>query len=215
MRRTSTKHLIGTITKASRAVAEPEITISTPAVDRDGDTINPLGVDFANYMRTGGPVLFGHQWSSIPVGRTTSLRATPQGLHARFRWLEGDPDADRVRNAWQQDVLKSASIGFVPLEPGRPNTSGGFNFERVELVEWSIVGVPSNPTATRLLKQLGLDVTARALAHVRGDEVVLHLEDDPVTFEVLDLRDALQAEVRRALVPAMRSAITQLTGRVD
>jgi HK97 family phage prohead protease len=92
----------------------------------------------------------------LPIGTVTQLTVEPsRGLRARWRWLAGDEFADRVKNAWDQGIIRAASIGFMPLE-STPNTSHGRDHRRWELMEISLVAIPANAEATRQLKALGL-----------------------------------------------------------
>ena len=148
------------------AGAAPEITISSSAVDRDGDIIEPSGLDATHYLKN-PVVLFGHDHYALPIARTQSLTADGHGIRAKFSWLENDPDAARVRNAFDQGVLNAASIGFLPVEWEDLKGSYGRRYTKWQLLEWSIVPVPSNPEAIRTLKSLGLTSLSEADRQLR------------------------------------------------
>jgi hypothetical protein len=134
---------------------EPEITISTGALDREGDVLVPEGAVFDAYRRN-PVVLFGHNHSELPVGSTTSIAIEPGiGIRAAWRWLEGDDRAARVRNAFDQGVLRAASVGFIPLEDESLGRRG-LRYTKWEVIEWSLVPVGANAEAVRTLKALGL-----------------------------------------------------------
>lgn len=155
MTTTTRKETFSTVVEATGD--NPSIMISTIAEDRDGDVIIPEGVELANYQKNPA-VLYGHDSRDLPVGATTSLDVQPgRGLRARWRWLEGDARAARVRNAFDQGVLRAASVGFRALEAEPRGDGRGFIFRRWELLEWSLVPIPANPQALRQLKCLGLD----------------------------------------------------------
>src|SRR5689334_20360664 len=89
----------------SKTGTEPEMWISTPTIDRDGDEVVVEGADLTAYRRNPA-VLFGHDYSSLPVGGTTAIDVIPgKGLRARWRWLEDDPFAARCKNAFDQGLL--------------------------------------------------------------------------------------------------------------
>ena len=138
----------------------PEITISTRALDRDGDILEPSGADFSHYLKN-PVVLFGHDHYALPIGRTTSLKIEGDSIQASFAWLENDPDAARVRNAFDQRVLNAASVGFLPMDYEPMKDSYGRRYTKWQLLEWSLVPVPSNPEAVRTLKSLGLAMPSR------------------------------------------------------
>ena len=200
-----------TFTTATTALAtgnEPEMLISTNALDRDHDEVVPEGVDLTAYRRN-PVVLFGHDMRSLPVGSTTSIEVLPgRGLKAKWRWLDIDDFAVRVRRAFEQGVLRAASIGFLPTA-SEPNGQGGRRFTAWELTEWSLVPVPSNREAVRALKSLGLvdrdddDVVMRFGDHDYDEG------DDEATVNVRDVMDVLP----RVLGESLRDAIKREAGR--
>lgn len=135
------------------------ITISTTKADREGDSVIPEGGDFSNFMKA--PVLMwahgGHDgYSSVPIGSVASLDVIPgQGIKAEFSFLKGDPFADRIKNAWEQGVVRASSIGFAPREVEYNGV--GHDIMKWELLELSLCAIPMNPEAVRSLKALGLD----------------------------------------------------------
>ena len=148
------KQTFATVMTATATGDEPAITISTGALDRQLDEIDPDGGDFTAYLKN-PVVLFGHDHHSLPVGMTTSLRLTYDGVQAKWRWLENDARAAAVRNAFDQGALRAASVGFIPRESVR-NGHGGQKFTKWELIEWSLCAVPANGEAVRVLRSLGL-----------------------------------------------------------
>jgi HK97 family phage prohead protease len=155
----TTKQWFGTVTAGTRSPAgEPEMTISTADRDRQGTHVHPEGARVDHFLRN--PVLmYGHDYTSIPIGTVTELEVVPgAGMRMRWRWLEGDEFADRVRNAWDQGIVRAASIGFQPLV-AKPNRTGELDYLEWELLEVSLVPVPANPYAVRQLQALGLPVT--------------------------------------------------------
>lgn len=129
-------------------------TISTKAVDRDGDTIDPKGWDLSNFKR-GGSVLWAHDNSQLPVARPTRTWVDGGKLksHARFPTEDVYPFGDLVYRMIQDGMLRATSVGFLPkewtLNEERKNAVGmpGVDFTKQELLEYSVVPVPSNPEA--------------------------------------------------------------------
>jgi HK97 family phage prohead protease len=162
---------------------EPSITVSTNDEDRDGDVCVPSGAVLTNYQKN-PVVLFGHDYSALPVGSSTSVSVGTNGIVASWRWLENDTFADRVRNAFEQGVLRAASIGFRPLESAARGDGSGRVYTKWELLEWSLVPVPANASAVRTLKRLNLwhdddgDDIALRLVESDNDRIVLRLKDD-------------------------------------
>jgi HK97 family phage prohead protease len=128
--------------------------ISTDDVDRDGDTIAVAGWQLQNYRRN-PVVLWAHDPRQLPIGKATRIEAQRgRGLIAEWQWAP-HPFAAQVREAWNSGYLNATSVGFKPLKY-EPNAHGGINFREQELLEFSIVAIPSNSSATRGLKALGL-----------------------------------------------------------
>ena len=155
----ATKYLINTVTASPSDEGLPSCVISTINADRDKDHVIPEGMDASNFMKA--PVLM---WShgaadgyrALPIGTVTSLNVTPgQSITAEWKWLDGDPWAERVKNAWEQGVVRGTSIGFRPIKM-EPNVQGGMDHLAWELLELSVCPIPANPEAVRMLKTLGL-----------------------------------------------------------
>jgi phage head maturation protease len=146
--------------------------ITTNAVDRQGEIVEPDGIDLANYLAN-PIVLYGHCYSgleSIPVGRATSLEIVHEGdkksLKAQWQWQADDvtPLISAVRKSWERGFLNTVSIGFMPGE------YDGNTIKTSQLLEFSVVPVPANPQALRLngftddeVKALTPEVTAETL----------------------------------------------------
>lgn len=142
------------LSPASVGSDAPRMTITTPAVDREGDRVVPEGGDFKNFLKN--PVLcYVHDYKQIPIGRVTSLEVQPgKGIDATWDWLKNDELADRVKNAWEQGCINASSIGFIPNE-STPNGTGGNDITGWEMLELTLCPIPMNPTAVRAMKSLG------------------------------------------------------------
>ena len=94
--------------------------------------------------------LVGHSPSAgLPIGRTLKVTKAANGrVIADFEFLNEDPFAQRVKNAWDKGFLRAASISWLPLE-GKPSKGGQWRDTRSDLLEWSIVAVPADPDALK------------------------------------------------------------------
>lgn len=129
------------------------IIINTASVDRDRDRVLPSGAAVEDYLRN--PIVqWGHNYRDpwATVGKTTSLDKDVSGLIADFELRpaanEQDPQ-NIIRLLWEGEWIRTASIGFIPRE-GKPNELGGTDFGAWDLLEWSLVPIPSNQDALRL-----------------------------------------------------------------
>ena len=150
------------VTIAANEVARTQPDLDLGGLSTEGYARNPVVMwahDAVGRSPSGG----------LPIGRTLELDRGPGGrIVAEFEFLEGDPFAQRVRNAWDQGFLRAASISWLPLE-SRPVEGGRLRDTRSELLEWSIVAVPADPDALRESQRLLI------AAYVEEEEPV---EDD-------------------------------------
>lgn len=119
---------------------------TTPAMDRVGDRINPLGATFKN------PLVLLHQHNhDEPIGTVTFKKPTAKGIEFTAEIPNVDrPGAfkDRVDMAWDEisyGVVRAVSIGFRPVKYAF--TDDGIDFEEVDIYELSTVSVPALPEA--------------------------------------------------------------------
>ena len=138
------------------------VTIAANDKARRPPELDLSGISTENYFKN-PVVMWAHDLTGsspsggLPIGRTLALDwVRGRGLVARFEFLDDDPFAQRVRNAWDKGFLRAASISWVPLESGRAD-DGGRRDTRADLLEWSIVPVPADPEALRDSHRLMLD----------------------------------------------------------
>ena len=126
-------------------------TISTSTPDRDEDILEPKGCQLKNYKKN-SVVLFAHDYHSLPIGKSVNIRKLDEHIEAEVEFAPTQ-FAQEVRVLCEQGFLNAASVGFIPLESepieqkdddGDMLASRGFRFKRWDLLEWSIVPVPSN-----------------------------------------------------------------------
>lgn len=123
---------------------EFEVVASTEGVDRDGETIMVSGWDFKNFEKN--PVLlWGHDYSSLPIGAVTEIRTEGKSVIARGVFAKSER-AQEVRALYDDGFIKTVSVGFIPHE------RNGNSITKAELLELSFVSVPANPDALDRLK---------------------------------------------------------------
>jgi HK97 family phage prohead protease len=157
-------------------VRKVTFTVSTGSLDRDGDTINPEGWDLTHYRKN--PVVLWHHDPTIPpVAKSESIDVVDGRLKAVTVFpKKGDyPFADTIYNLVSGGFVNMASVGFHPLE--KEPTEKGFNYQKQELYEWSILPVGSNRDALAEAKAAGIDIApvvkwATDFLKTHGDDVV-------------------------------------------
>ncbi len=120
-------------------------TATSPAVDRVGDVIEPLGVKFQNPL-----VLLWQHDHDKPIGTVIFDKPTAKGVTftATIAKIE-EPGTlkDRVDEAWQSvkaQIVRAVSIGFRSLESEQITGTWGVRYIQTEVFELSLVSVPAN-----------------------------------------------------------------------
>lgn len=127
---------------------------STADVDRQGESIDQSGWDLTNY-KNNPIILWAHDYSALPIGIAEEIDVTENGLvisKGRFASAEANPQAENVRLLYEEGILRTMSVGFIPLE------RNGNIITKAELLEVSFVPVPANPNALSLAMTKGLKV---------------------------------------------------------
>lgn len=129
---------------------EIEMIGSTNAVDRDGDIIDQDGWDLKNYKKN-PVVLPAHNYRDPAIA--SSLVSKKDGnLVFKITFPEEgvNPMSDIYRKLYKGGFMRASSVGFIPREwSDSKDKSGTFvrTFTKAELLELSLVTVPSNPEA--------------------------------------------------------------------
>lgn len=181
---------------------------STPDLDRHQTRILPEGIGTDNYDRNPvflwghdgyGGLLGGPDIESI-IGRTISHSKSREGFDhdVEFAPASVNPKADMAFKMVRAGFLNSTSIGFEPKSFVEEKRAAGETgppiivFDSVDLLEVSLVPIPSNPNAQAL---------ARALATGNLDPFLHGLQDD-------DLAGRVEAWVRSAVDGTQRDQST-------
>lgn len=122
--------------------------LSTPAVDRYGDTIDQTGWKLDNYNKN-SVVLINHNSWALGVGPGKAW--VEDGLLKGRVTFATTADAEDAWTLVQCGGLRATSVGFKPLtyvenaERKGPWGYPGIDFKSQELLEWSLVSIPANP----------------------------------------------------------------------
>jgi HK97 family phage prohead protease len=140
--------------------------INTDRVDRDNEVVLPSGLVRMNYA--GNPVvMWGHDYSSLPIGTTQWVKQDGKSLLAKYRVSDKTQFARDVWGLLQDGVLRAHSIGFIPIDQSpptqqemidRPELKDCRNIVRKwELLEFSLVAIPCNADALAVAVSKGYD----------------------------------------------------------
>lgn len=147
---------------------------TTEIPDRDGEVIKAEAWQVDRYTKN--PVVqWAHQYSQPPIGKTLSIRQNKKKetiFEIEFASSETYEFADTIYKLCKEGYLNATSVGFIPIESEKGKGEVNKIFTKVELLEISIVPVPSNPEAL---------VTARnaGVITVKEFEAITKTEDKP------------------------------------
>lgn len=136
---------------------------STESEDRDGDIIEVNGWKLDNYMKN-PVILYGHNYEGLPIGKSINIQKDVVNKKliqdVKFPTKNEYEFADTVYRLAKSGYLNATSVGFMGLqsEP-RIDEKGeylGKRYKEQELLETSIVPVPSNPTALMEARSKGI-----------------------------------------------------------
>jgi HK97 family phage prohead protease len=186
------------ISKESRTI---DFVISTSAMDRDTDTIDPKGWALDNYLKN-PVVLWAHDSSCPPIGKSirTAVEKGKLVSTCKFAPREISEFADMIFQMYLEGYLNAVSVGFRALEydySEEDSRPWGVDFKRQELMEYSCVPVPSNPEALVDAKNAGIDTSLLKTwaKHIFEDSDLL------IPRNVIDeLKEQLMPKIKQPLV---------------
>lgn len=147
-----------------------EFIISDESVDRMSDVIHVEGWETDDYEKN-PVVLWAHSHFDPPVGKAITLDVLKQQKQVRsiteFTPKELNPLGYMVYQMYVQRFMHAVSVGFQPKEYAWVSSesdaerarSGGIDFLRQALLEYSAVPVPANPNALAVARSAGIDTT--------------------------------------------------------
>src|SRR5947207_4765336 len=135
--------------------------ITTAEPDRVGDVVVPLGLKNAEDYLLNPVVLWAHDRARVPpIGACEWLDVQPRRVVAETRFAQDVRFAEDLFRLYEQGVLRGWSIGFVPRRAAviapAPGRKRGLRVEEWDLLEYSAVPVPENPSALTLAIQKGV-----------------------------------------------------------
>jgi len=151
-----------------------EFTASTSIQDRDGEVIDVKGWDLKNFKKN-PVIMYAHDYRTLPVGRASRVWLSNNEKLKNI--VEFPPEgtyefADIVERLVNTGYLKTESVGFIPKEwnDGDGEKSPKRTYTEQELLEISIVPVPSNPDALREAVDGGVITTKELEIITRPEE---------------------------------------------
>lgn len=196
----------------SKKLAEGEIEgiIATEDIDRYNEKMDIKGLDIKKFMASGGPVLYGHDYQALPIGKTESIRKSGGKLIARFKLaIDVSHLAFQVYNLILGNFLTGLSIGFIGKEFDEETNT----WVEAEMLEFSVVPVPANSAAIITAKSKGLKTNE--IEEFEGTESIKEIEDklniETLLSQVSGLTDQVSA-LASVLKPAVVTDKTENKG---
>lgn len=124
-----------------------KVIISTEDVDRHGEIVDQDGLSLDRYI-TNPVVLWAHNHDHLPIATATKVyKSIENGKKCTIAegYFAGHEVAQEIRALYDQKILRTTSIGFIPKR------WEGNKIVESELIEFSFVSVPANPFAISLL----------------------------------------------------------------
>ena len=182
------KYFTGPITKADGGGLEA--IISTPRVDHDGESVDPMGLRNRDEWLTNPLIYWAHEWArnpmAEPIGKGTRLDVHGDRIESAAVYAP-TPKAQNIRALVAGGFVRKTSIGFDPLEMAE--VKGIPTHTAWNLLEWSVVPMPANTEASIT----GVKSALRWLA----DEVVEPIDSGPnvliVKLDATELLDAIDS----------------------
>lgn len=181
-----------------------EAIITTSIVDRHGEVIETEGIDTDSYMNN-PVVLYGHNYSALPIGRTLKLTKTKNKIKAKFELAINEyPFAMDVYKMVKGGFLNAVSIGGVVREWSEDWT----RILKMDMVEFSIVPVPANEEAI---------ITGRSLEAVTGktQEQVAKEFKDFVRQSIFDKADSMGDDDLDKTIKTLDNLLVTLKSAAD
>ncbi len=133
---------------------------TTELPDRDGEVIKADAWQVERYIKN--PVVqWAHRYDEPPIGKTLSITQNAKHetiFEVEFATKDTYEFADTIFKLCKGGFLSATSVGFIPIEsqPGKKEGDPKRTFLKVELLEISIVPVPTNPDALVTARKAGL-----------------------------------------------------------
>lgn len=158
-----------------------DVIATTEDTDRDNEVIKVNWWDTKNWEKN--PVILANHHYTIEniIGKGIKFYTSNGQKRLKGTFSKTNPLWVLAKNLYQEGMLKSVSVGFIPLQR---NQSDYKIIEKAELLEVSFVAVPCNPNAISLDWKLFDEAVIKWLIIKQEDEVV------PVTLE--EVKEELQ-----------------------
>lgn len=169
--------------------------VSTGAIDRQRESLDPEGVDVGHY-RKNPVVLWAHDYSMPPIGKAIWVKKTDGGIVSKVQFYNSDKAlgefAQEIYQMYKQGFLNAFSVGFIPKETEYAKEEDRNNakkprltYKKWEMLEYSAVPVPANPEALQMALQKGIVKSPiwKTLLEQKEEAVIQEFNNEEVKTE--------------------------------
>lgn len=155
-------------TKAKSDSGNFKFIASTPAIDRQGESIDQNGWELENYLKN-SVLLWAHDYTQPPIGIVDKIGMENGNLVIEGRFAPTD-FGQQIRKLYDLQMINTVSVGFIPKE------MNGNIITKSELLEVSVVPVPANPQALSLrqIQEAGVELE---MLKVKGLDFGIEIKD--------------------------------------
>ncbi|MFA7718081.1 MAG: HK97 family phage prohead protease [Candidatus Absconditabacterales bacterium] len=156
-------YITGAANSIDRDSRTMTIVASDKLMDRDGDVVEPRGIDLTNYKMN--PVILAfHDYNKQPIAKALEITVNENQIIMKIQFKDRGLAKD-IFEDYAEGYMNMWSMGFLPKKNkveeiwGEPNEDGesrlsGFHILEWDLLEVSAVPIPANPRAMTLSKSL-------------------------------------------------------------
>lgn len=152
--------------------------------DREGDIIEKGCFADSLKLKTGYPLCFNHDLSSV-IGRI-DLSDDDKGVFAKGQFNQSDPVAEKYYELVKMGAIDSMSIHFFvkdyePIDSMKPYD--GWRIKKADIIEVSLVTVPANTQALVSSVKSGNGFDEKTLRNIIREEVVKGVSDGLIFYD--------------------------------
>lgn len=175
-----------------------EMVGSTEDYDRCGDKMYMSGVDLTNFKKN--PIILpNHDYHATAIGKCLDVYVEGTSLIFKIKFAETESGAEWFY-LYSNGYMNASSIGFTPIEFS-PNSEGGYDFKKWELLELSLVTIPCNQNAIQRMKKEFAEgnITKSMYEHLSKLGQFNHNEEDLQDMSKEDLQKLIDESVNTAV----------------